>query len=237
MTSDASPLRDSATAALKVHCEPSVRPGEPQKTQQRPRGLTAAGPGPEHGSCRGPGVQRSQPGGCHSGGGQAGMWMWMWMGGGGGGMIRTPRGGGFWGWSRAVAPHSPFSRVCRLARTRRKVCRGDTRAESHQHPPLGQRGPGPPQHPPTPPNPLQPPRGLPPPPPRPHLFPAACAGPPGAALHSRGLAARRRSRGPPPAARDAGGCGPARQEPRRSAPGGRRHVGPGHVTRRRAGGG
>lgn len=26
-------------------------------------------------------------------------------------------------------PHSPFSRVCRFARTRRKVCRGETRAE------------------------------------------------------------------------------------------------------------
>lgn len=34
----------------------------------------------------------------------------------------SPEGQARWG------PHSPFSRVCRFARTRRKVCRGETRA-------------------------------------------------------------------------------------------------------------
>lgn len=42
------------------------------------------------------------------------------------------RGGG--GPGRRAGPHSPFSRVCRFARTRRKVCRRETRAEKCQGP-------------------------------------------------------------------------------------------------------
>lgn len=146
-------------------------------------------------------------------------------------------------------PHSPFSRVCRFARTRRKVCRGETRADTCQRPrpaAAGCQQPPPPRKQ----GPVPPPRASsgrrtgpgPAPPPRPnsstHLFPAPAAGPPPAALHSRGRPAGRRGGGPgaaPPAwpGMRADTARPGRR--RRSAPSGRRHVGPGHVTRRRAG--
>lgn len=128
----------------------------------------------------------------------------------------SPEGQARWG------PHSPFSRVCRFARTRRKVCREETRTSGRG---CEQRAP----HPYTRPGPVLPSPGQrtvrgPPPQRGTHLFPAPAAGPPLAALHSRGRAA-----GP--------GCGGMRADAarpsgrRRSAPGGRRHVGPGHVTR------
>lgn len=85
-------------------------------------------------------------------------------------------------------------------------------------------------------------RAGPAPPPRPnsstHLFPAPAAGPPPAALHSRGRPAGRRGGGPEAAspARPGMRADTARPGRRhRSAPSGRRHVGPGHVTLRRAG--
>lgn len=76
----------------------------------------------------------------------------------------------------------------------------------HPPPPPGKQGPAPP-------HPL-------PAAPRTHLFPAPAAGPPPAALHSRGRRGRPTGQrgggprgGPPRAARDAGGYGAARQAP------------------------
>lgn len=59
-----------------------------------------------------------------------------------------------------------------------------------------------------------------------HLFPAPAAGPPLFALHSRGCRGRAAGGGP---GMRVDATRPGRR--RRSAPGGRRHVGPGHVTR------
>lgn len=177
-----------------------------------PRGPAAPGPAEVGGGSRprGQGVSVTQP---NSG---------SFRGRGGRGRPGGGRGHG-------AGPHSPFSRVCRFARTRRKVCREETRAKKCHGPrhlyvnntPLaGKQGPA---------RAALPPAlhitGTTAPPPHTHLLPAPAAGPPPAALHSRGC--RRRPAGqrgggprgePPRAARDAGGYGAARQAPPISPP-------------------
>lgn len=114
----------------------------------------------------------------------------------------SPEGQARWG------PHSPFSRVCRFARTRRKVCRGETRAEKRQDadvnnsPPARTQGPYRSPRSPRIPGTTHRPRAS-PPPRSTHLFPAPAAGPPLFALHSRGC--RGRAAGP--------GCGWMRRGP------------------------